>query len=104
MDPKCIRSLNGFRSTEVILNKVPNTDTFRLALRAIKLWAKCQGLYSNILGYLGGFSWAMLVAKICVDNPDRDASGILGRFFEVFSTWEWPKPVTLTDYRASVSS
>lgn len=53
LDEKCIRSLNGYRSTLVLKSLVPQLDVFRLALRAVKLWAKSQGLYSNILGYLG---------------------------------------------------
>lgn len=40
LDPKCVRSLNGCRVTDEILRLVPNIDTFRLALRTIKLWAK----------------------------------------------------------------
>lgn len=42
LDPKCVRSLNGCRVTDEILRLVPNIDNFRLALRAIKLWAKSE--------------------------------------------------------------
>jgi poly(A) polymerase len=40
LDPKCIRSLNGVRVADEILEQVPNVDNFKLTLRAIKLFAK----------------------------------------------------------------
>ena len=69
LDPKCIRSLNGYRATQELLSLVPDLETFRVTLRAVKLWAKNKGLCSNTLGYLGGFSWATLVAKACIEFP-----------------------------------
>lgn len=42
LDPRCVRSLNGCRVTDEILRLVPNIENFRLALRAIKLWAKSK--------------------------------------------------------------
>ena len=45
LDQKCVRSLNGCRVTDAILSLVPNQDSFRLALRAIKLWAKSKHKY-----------------------------------------------------------
>jgi poly(A) polymerase len=42
LDQKCVRSLNGCRVTDEILRLVPNIENFRLALRAIKLWAKSK--------------------------------------------------------------
>jgi poly(A) polymerase len=118
LDSKCLRSLNGYRATEELLRfvgqqsvficreyeilfftfrLVPNVEQFRLALRAVKLWAKSQGLYSNTLGFLGGFSWAVLVAKACVTYPEvASVAQLLHHFFELFAKWKWPAPVVLT--------
>lgn len=95
LDQQSIRSLNGCRVTDDILRVVPNHDSFKLALRAIKLWAKKRGIYSNVLGYLGGVSWAILTARTCQLYPRATAATIVQKLFFVFSSWEWPKPVLL---------
>ncbi|XP_064411745.1 poly(A) polymerase gamma isoform X2 [Latimeria chalumnae] len=95
LDIRCIRSLNGCRVTDEILHLVPNKESFRLTLRAIKLWAKKRGIYSNMLGFLGGVSWAMLVARTCQLYPNAVAGTLVHKFFLVFSKWEWPNPVLL---------
>ncbi|GFY67889.1 poly(A) polymerase gamma [Trichonephila inaurata madagascariensis] len=95
LDTKCILSLNGARLTEEILHLVPNKDSFRLTLHSIRLWAKRQGVYSNVLGFLGGVSWAILVARICQLYPNATASTLVHKFFLVFSLWKWPVPVSL---------
>lgn len=97
LDQQSIRSLNGCRVTDDILHLVPNHDSFRLALRAIKLWAKKRGIYSNVCGYLGGVSWAILTARTCQLYPRATAATIVSKLFLVFSTWDWPKPVLLVD-------
>uniref|UniRef100_UPI00358FD953 poly(A) polymerase alpha-like isoform X2 n=1 Tax=Myxine glutinosa TaxID=7769 RepID=UPI00358FD953 len=95
LDIRCIRSLNGCRVTDEILHLVPNIDTFRHTLCAVKLWAKRHGLYSNALGFLGGVSWAMLVARTCQLYPNALPSTLVHKFFLIFSQWDWPKPVLL---------
>lgn len=95
LDPKCVRSLNGCRVTDEILRQVPNVENFRLTLRSIKLWAKRHGVYSNVLGFLGGVSWAMLAARVCQLYPNAVPSTLIQKFFLVYIKWQWPQPVLL---------
>ncbi|XP_028174495.1 poly(A) polymerase type 3-like isoform X4 [Ostrinia furnacalis] len=95
LDEKCVRSLNGCRVTDEIIRLVPNADNFMLALRAVKLWAKRRGIYSNSLGFLGGVSWALLLARACQLYPTALPATLLNKFFLVFSQWKWPQPVLL---------
>lgn len=39
------------------------------------------------MGYLGGVSWAMLVARVCQFYPNASAATLVDRFFWVFSEW-----------------
>uniref|UniRef100_A0A914E207 polynucleotide adenylyltransferase n=1 Tax=Acrobeloides nanus TaxID=290746 RepID=A0A914E207_9BILA len=97
LDEKSIRSLNGCRVADEILRLIPSQKNFVLTLRAVKLWAKNHGIYSNVLGFLGGISWSILVARTCQLYPCAAPAILLEKFFLVFSTWEWPHPVFLKD-------
>ncbi|KAL8446986.1 hypothetical protein Emed_004670 [Eimeria media] len=95
-DEKTARSLNGNRVADMILKLVPNKMVFRTALRFIKHWAKVRGVYSNVLGYLGGISWAILVARCCQLYPNFPPNLIIQRFFTVYTQWSWARsPVCL---------
>lgn len=48
-----------------------------------------------MLGYFGGVSWAMLVARTCQLYPNATAATLVHKFFLVFSRWKWPHPVLL---------
>mgnify|MGYP003386042173 FL=1 len=96
LDDKSVRSLNGSRVTERILQLVPSAPVFCVALRAIKHWARQRGIYSNILGFLGGVNYAIMVAFVCQRYVNACPSVIVRNFFRVFCQWRWPNPVMLT--------
>ncbi|XP_063692170.1 poly(A) polymerase gamma-like [Bolinopsis microptera] len=95
IDEKCLKSLDGCRVTEDILALVHKPDSFKMAVRAVKLWAKRKGIYSNSLGYLGGVSWAILMARVCQMYPNAAPATLVRKFFLVFDQWKWPVPVML---------
>lgn len=97
MDERDVRSINGVRVTEDILNLVYNKNAFKVALKVIRIWAKRRNIYSNALGFLGGVSWAILVSRICQLYPYATPSMIVYLFFTIFSQWPWPKPVRLRE-------
>ncbi|KHO00872.1 Poly(A) polymerase [Metarhizium album ARSEF 1941] len=95
LDEAELRSLNGTRVTDEILTLVPEQSTFKLALRAIKLWAQRRAVYGNIMGFPGGVAWAMLVARVCQLYPKAATSVIVNKFFLIIGHWRWPQPVLL---------
>uniref|UniRef100_A0A672HRA8 polynucleotide adenylyltransferase n=1 Tax=Salarias fasciatus TaxID=181472 RepID=A0A672HRA8_SALFA len=95
LDPRCVRSLNGYRDSVQILRCVPNVYVFRTVLRIIKVWAKKRQIYSNRLGFLGGISWAILVARVCQLYPNATVAALVTHFFRLYSTWDWKNPVRL---------
>lgn len=99
LDDKTVRSLNGCRVADHILALVPDVQNFRDTLRFVKLWAKRRGLYSNVLGFFGGITWAILVARVCQLYPHYVPAALVKRFFKVYSKWNWKNPVVLNTIR-----
>ncbi len=95
LDEAELRSVNGTRVTDEILNLVPEQRTFRDALRAIKLWAQRRAIYANIVGFPGGVAWAMMVARVCQLYPKATGAVIVSKFFGIILRWPWPNPVLL---------
>ena len=92
-----LRSLNGYRVTMSLLKLVPNVATYRTTLVTIKLWAKRRFIYSNIMGFLGGISWALLTAKICQLYPNASASRCVDKFFQFFILWNGQSPIAISN-------
>ena len=112
LDDRTLRSVNGTRVTDEILELVPQQKVFRTALRTIKLWAKRKwnpfswvnlidylgrAVYANIMGFPGGVAWAMMVARVCQLYPSAAAAVVIGKFFRLMSAWAWPQPVLLKE-------
>ena len=96
LDDKGVRSINGCRVTERILQLVPDVEVFCMALRAIKLWARHRGIYSNVLGFLGGVNYAILVCFICQRYINAAPSMIVETFFRFYCQWRWPHAILLS--------
>eukprot|EP00397_Hematodinium_sp_SG-2012_P038273 GEMP01041608.1.p1 GENE.GEMP01041608.1~~GEMP01041608.1.p1 ORF type:complete len:550 (+),score=115.96 GEMP01041608.1:45-1652(+) len=99
LDDKSVRCMNGCRVNDAILKLVPNQDTFKEALRFVKYWAKQRGLYSNVLGFFGGITWAILIARMCQLYPNACTSIVVGRFFRIYERWNWKNAVILCQIR-----
>jgi poly(A) polymerase len=98
LDEQSVRSLNGVRVAEWIYKLVPNMINYRTTLRAVKHWARQRGLYSNVLGFLGGVQFALLVAAVCQQFPHASPFTLLQKFFAMYASWMWPCPVILRRY------
>ncbi len=95
LDDQSIRSINGARVAERIIEAVPKMDTFCSTLRIIKHWARQRGIYSNVLGFLGGVNYAILVAFICQLYTNACVFTTVQKFFNVFAMWRWPNPILI---------
>lgn len=96
-DKSNILSLCGVRVAKKILDLIPNINNFRVLIYIVKHWAKINGIYSNVLGFLGGISWTIMVAYVCIKYPEYNEYQLFERFFYTFSTWNWSKSISLNE-------
>ncbi|VDD89725.1 unnamed protein product [Enterobius vermicularis] len=96
LDDKSVRSLNG----AYFLKLMRYLGLFRILILSHQLnfgQKVYHGIYSNVLGFLGGVSWAILVARTCQLYPNAVPAKLIQKFFLVFTKWAWPHPVVLKD-------
>ena len=90
IDTPDMKSINGVRVADRILQLVPDCGVFRLATRFVKFFASQRCVYLNAIGSVGGVSWALMVGRVCQLYPNANALEIVLRFFEIYTTkWEW---------------
>lgn len=54
-----------------------------------------SSFHGQVVGFLGGINWALLVARICQLYPNALPNMLVSRFFRVYSQWRWPNPVMI---------
>lgn len=99
-DEAGIRSLNGARVCQMLIDMVPDLHKFQIVCRAVKEWAVQKGIYSNVLGFLGGVNWAIMVVWVCRYHPRAEAATpaeLIAYFFYVFAGWTWPTPLLVEE-------
>gem|GEM_PF-718595 len=68
-------------------------------LRVIKCWAVQADVHEQAKGYLGGMSWALLVAWLCTHPAAQKETrrvALLEAFFATFSHCSWMHPIGIT--------
>lgn len=97
LDARSFASIGGYRTTRKMLSLVPDLVQFSFCLKVVKTWARKRGIYSHMMGFLGGASWSILVANICQLFPSHSSSMLISKFFLLYSSWNWELPIILKD-------
>ncbi|CAF1596974.1 unnamed protein product, partial [Rotaria sp. Silwood1] len=95
-------SIHGVQDIERLVTYVRCPPIFQHLLTFIRTWAQHVGLYEQVYGYLGGYSWAILCAYIChtylpsmkslssIEQFSIDELFLLVRqFFSTFANFNW---------------
>lgn len=70
---------------------------FQHLLTFIRTWAQHVGLYGQVYGYFGGYSWAILCAYVCHQSFSTvqdhysldDFFRLVQQFFSIYSHFDW---------------
>jgi uncharacterized protein (UPF0248 family) len=87
--------LNFVRDLDYLQRTIPHLNTFSLAYRLVKKWAKDRGIYSSNHGYLGEIHITLLLARVCKmffhEAGAIPASEIIHAFFRCYAKFDWKK-------------
>uniref|UniRef100_A0A915P3T2 polynucleotide adenylyltransferase n=1 Tax=Meloidogyne floridensis TaxID=298350 RepID=A0A915P3T2_9BILA len=90
--------LSGYRANLRLYELTVNSrKTFTMLLQTIKFWTKNHYIYGSKFGFLNGSAIAILTCKIILDFPANSVPFLLKKFFDIYSKWEWPKPVEIVE-------
>lgn len=94
-----LRDSHSLRAAILRAHGVFGWRRYQKALLGVKQWAKARCVYSNALGYFGGWSWSALLAATALagerHDADPDGSALAAAMFQRFASWPWPRPVEL---------
>lgn len=72
-------SFLGWKNCSIMLSMIENKDTFSVALRIIKTWARRRGIYGFNFGYLNGISLVIMLIKAQQYLKEDSTSKIEGK-------------------------
>jgi len=93
-------ALNALKDTYLILRSGIHLSKFRELYQIIRIWAENRLIYSNRLGFLGGYAWSILVFYVCLHYPKASLRELVGYFFLTWSSWIWSeRPVFIPNLK-----
>lgn len=106
MDSRTSSIMKGPRNVRMIRELLGSQmGVYLRCLRVVKYWAKQQGIYSHICGYLGGIQLAVMLAKVCLLRRECTCPlELLKGFFKLYSTWNLRVPISLSGVQESSES
>ncbi|CAF0878678.1 unnamed protein product [Adineta ricciae] len=90
--------IHGVHDIERLVVYVRYPPIFQYLLTFIRTWAQNTGLYGQVYGYLGGYSWAILCAYICHQHLPKNQIcfsieqlfDLIKLFFSFYAHFNWP--------------
>ncbi|KAL3109789.1 hypothetical protein niasHT_013006 [Heterodera trifolii] len=93
-----LKTLAGYLDSQQMIGLIAprKMPKFRSFVIALKHWAKRSHIYGNVFGFFTGAILSVLAAKVILWYPNASLPFLFQKFMLLFSTWNWPMPVKLT--------